>query len=213
MRSETIAHDKGLWLVLIGPDGVGKTSVAKGIFLEVADRFESLRYHHWIAPWTHPLYFDVPDGGGRFEPDPCRGGFIGNFLSLVRLARNVLRAWLGYLLRIRPHLRRNRLVLGDRYLFNYLLDPKSVRYGAAPCWVRLALRLVPKPDIVISLVADPDVIHARKDELTVAEIKERLARARELQHLGFNLVEVSADSPLQTVIERAAAVILHTLEP
>ena len=119
------------------------------------------------------------------------------------------RAWLGYLLRIRPHLRHGRLVLGDRYLFNYFLDPQSVRYGASSFWIRLALRLVPKPDVVISLVAEPEVIHARKDELTVAEITERLARARELRSIGFNLVEVSAEAPLQTVVERAAEAILH----
>jgi thymidylate kinase len=206
----TKTNNRGCWTVLIGPDGVGKTSVAQGIFPKVADRFDSLRYHHWIAPWTQPLRSDVPPGGGRFEPGPCRCGFFGNLISLARLARNIVRAWLGYVLRIRPHLRRSRLVLGDRYLFNYLLDPQSVRYGAAPFWVRLALRLVPKPDVVISLVADPEVIHARKDELSVTEIADRLARARELRSLGFNLVEVSADAPLSAVIENAAAVILNS---
>lgn len=203
---------QGRWVVLIGPDGVGKTSVANGIFAQVAGHFESLRYHHWIAPWTQPLRSEVPAGGGRFDAGSCRGGFIGSLLSLARLGRNVCRAWLGYLLRIRPHLRQRRLVLGDRYLFNYLLDPQSVRYGAAPGWVRLALRLVPKPDLVISLVADPEVIHARKDELTVAQIAERLARARQLRDLGFKLVEVSAQAPLPTVIENVAAAVVKELE-
>jgi glycosyltransferase involved in cell wall biosynthesis len=204
---------QGLWVVLIGPDGVGKTSVANGLFPKVADRFESLRYHHWIAPWTRPLLSEIPPGGGRFTPGPCRGGFLGNLLSLARLARNVIRAWLGYLLRILPHLHRRRLVLGDRYLFNYLLDSQSVRYGASPFWVRLALRLVPKPGVVISLVADPEAIHARKDELTVAEIADRLARARELRELGFNLVEISAAAPLPAVIDSVAATVISLAPP
>ena len=208
-----MVHHNGIWVVLVGPDGVGKTSVANGLFPKVADHFESLRYHHWIPAWTRPLSTDVPPGGGRFSPGPCSKGVIGRLFSLVRLGRNLCRAWLGYSLRIRPQLRHGRLVLGDRYLFNYVLDPQSVRYGAAPMWVDLGLRLIPKPNLVISLVADPKVIHARKAELSVAEITERLARARGLRNLGFNVAEVSADAPLAEVIDNVASTVVSSLSP
>ena len=206
------AARQGRWVVLIGPDGVGKTSIAQGLFPEVAPFFRSLKYHHWIPSWTRPLSTKVPPGGGRFEPAPCRGGFSGDLLSTARLARSVCRAWLGYVLRILPALLRQRLVLGDRYLFNYHLDPQSVRYGASQRWVKWALRLVPKPDLIISLVANPETIHARKAELPVAEIELRIARARELEALGFNVLQVSAEAPLPNVIEQVAIATIRSLK-
>ena len=206
------AARQGRWVVLIGPDGVGKTSIAQGLFPEVDQFFRSFKYHHWIPSWTRPLVTKVPPGGRRFEPAPCGGGFFGDLLSMVRLARSVCRAWLGYVLRILPALLRQGVVLGDRYLFNYHLDPQSVRYGASQRWVKWALRLVPKPDLIISLVANPETIHARKAELPVAEIELRIARARELEALGFNVVQVSAEAPLSNVIEQVAIATIRSLK-
>ena len=71
---------------------------------------------------------------------------------------------------------------------------------------------MPKPDLIISLVANPETIHARKAELPVAEIELRIARARELEALGFNVLQVSAEAPLPNVIEQVAIATIRSLK-
>jgi|GEM_PF-3375199 len=202
---------QGRWIVLVGPDGVGKTSIAGGLAAETIPFFLGFRYHHWVPRWDQPLDLTVPPGGGRFVPRPPRPGFLGRLLSFLRLLRNLGLSWAAYALRVLPSLLRQRLVLGDRYLFNYVIDPESVRYAASPLWARWAIRMAPRPDLVVSLTGDPEAIHRRKAELTPPEIARRMERARSLGEIGLRMVEVDTMPPLEVVRERVALVVMETL--
>jgi thymidylate kinase len=195
----------------VGPDGVGKTTVAGLLLTETKDFFRGVRYHHWIPRWQKPLSPTVPASAPKPPLREQPTGASATILSAVRLARNVFRAHLAYSFRILPHLLRQRLVIGDRYLFNYHLDPASVRYYGPPSWVRWALRLVPKPDLVLCLYADPEEIHRRKPELTLEEIRRIISRAQELSGLGFHAVQVSAQDAPATVAQAVAKAVTQTL--
>jgi hypothetical protein len=201
----------GRWVVLVGPDGVGKTTVAGLLAAETKDFFRGVRYHHWIPRWQEPLSAAVPTGGAR---PPLRGdahGLAATFLSALRLVRNVVRAHLAYRLRILPHLLRQRLVIGDRYLFNYVLDPRSVRYHGPNWLVRWALHLAPQPDLVLCLEAPPAEIHRRKPELSLEEIQHIITRCRELPAHGFRTAAISAEMPVASVVQAAAWEVICTL--
>ena len=202
----------GRWVVLVGPDGVGKTTIASLLAAETKDFFRGVRYHHWIPRWQVPLSAEVPSGEAR---PPLRGesrGLVASLLSALRLARNVARAHFAYGLRILPHLFRQRLVIGDRYLFNYALDPRSVRYHGPDWLVRWALRMAPAPDLVLCLEAPPEEIHRRKPELSVEEIQRVITRCRELSAYGFRTVAISAAEDPGTVAQAASWKILGTLK-
>ena len=196
---------KGQWIVLIGPDGVGKTSVLKALLKDYGAT-HLVKYHHWIPPWNKPLEDDVSLGGTRIV-HPSSASKIGATLSVLRLLRNIVRAQLGYWIRIRPALKKGAIIFGDRYLFNYILDPVSVRFYASQKWIRWLMPLIPKPDIVISLVAKPETIHARKPELNIDEITDRIIRARTLERYGVPVAEISAEPPLDVVIQSVRAAI------
>jgi thymidylate kinase len=91
-----------------------------------------------------------------------------------RIVRNVLRSWIAYLLHINPALRRGCLVIGDRWLYGYLVQPYALKFYGPRWFATAMLRALPRPDLVVNLSAPASVIRARKQELTLPQIETEL---------------------------------------
>jgi hypothetical protein len=96
-------------------------------------------------------------------------------LGWLRLARNVARAWLGHVLTVRPALARGTLVLGDRWVYGYLIQPLALRFFGPASFARIAVLLLPRPDLVANLTAPVGLIRNRKQELSGPQIAAELA--------------------------------------
>lgn len=201
-------HRYGRWIVLVGPDGVGKTTVAAMLSAKGATFFRNVLYHHWIGQWEEPIPLKAPPPADESALREETGGLRATALSLLRLARNVARAHLAYWFRILPSLLRQRLVIGDRYLFNYFLIPKSVRYYGPEFAARWAMHLIPKPDLILCLHAAPAEIRRRKPELSLEEIERVIERSKQLPSLGFRSVMISAEADAAVVAQAAHSYIL-----
>jgi thymidylate kinase len=114
----------------------------------------------------------------------------------MRLGVNVLRFWLGYLATIKPILRRGGLVVGDRWAYGYLVEPSALRFAGSRSVARLALRMMPQPDLVVALVVDAETIRQRKPELTVEEITRQLTA---WSQLPAPMVVIDAGQPPDAV--------------
>ena len=160
----------GAFVVVVGPDGVGKTAVARALLRCFPG---PTAYFHFTPPTTGELAAAPPE---HSPPPPSKGTADGfRVVGWVRLTRNFLRFWLGYLRRVRPAVRRGALVVGDRWAYGYVAQPRALRFHGPRGLARLAIRALPRPDLVANLHAPPDVIRARKQELTVEEIEAELA--------------------------------------
>jgi thymidylate kinase len=161
----------GHFVAIGGPDGVGKTSAARALLV----RYEGpTGYVHFRpAPFT-PL---PPLPPATSQPPPTKTPPTGpRPLGWARLAAGWARFWLGYLTAVRPALRAGALVVADRWAYGYVVQPQALRF-AGPAWLaRLAVRLLPQPDLFVNLVAPVDVIRSRKAELSVDEIAAELRR-------------------------------------
>jgi hypothetical protein len=100
------------------------------------------------------------------------GGAV--LLGWVRLLRNLVRFWAGYLVSVRPAVRNGSLVVGDRWAYGYVVQPLALKFYGPPGLARLAVRLLPQPNLVANLTAPVETIHARKQELTPGEIEAEL---------------------------------------
>lgn len=181
----------GSFVVLVGPDGVGKTSIARAIIEQAPDTL----YFHFRPPLSTPWVVPEP---GQVLPKPHRA--TGAATSVARLVLAMTRFWLSYLAHIRPELRRGTTVLGDRWAYGYVARPRELRYQGPEGLARLFLRLLPQPDLVVCLVAPPETIAGRKAELSIAEIETDLESWRTVA--PGKTIEISTVAPIHEVATR-----------
>ncbi|MDB6123742.1 MAG: Thymidylate kinaselike protein [Pedosphaera sp.] len=178
-------HGRGTFAVLIGLDGSGKTTLARNIsrLAPVSGRFDGVRYFHWRPKIINYIEFPLPEFRNVPRKHSLPKSWITSFFSALRLAKNILIVNLAYYLRVRPLLRRNYLIVIDRYFYNYYIDPVSVKYYG-PAWLLIFMtRCFPKPDAIISLSAGPDTLLQRKQELTPEQIAQQSV-IKEKMHFG-----------------------------
>ena len=72
---------------------------------------------------------------------------------------------------MRRKLRRNQLVIFDRYFYDYYLMRLHLN---APRWLLgIFARLIAQPDVLLIMLAEPEAIFRRKPELTAEEIQRQ----------------------------------------
>jgi energy-coupling factor transporter ATP-binding protein EcfA2 len=179
--------DAGAFVALVGPDGVGKTTVAAALIKMRTDR---AAYFHFRPTLVDGLSATLPS---KSSASPKFYGTGIRAFGWLRLLRNVLLFWIGYLMTVKPKVTQGTLVVGDRWAYGYIVQPIPLRFFG-PAWMaRLGVRLMPQPDLVACLVAPPETIRGRKSELTVDEISQELARYGDIP--VHNLRSYDATSP------------------
>ncbi|HEC05352.1 MAG TPA: hypothetical protein ENJ12_00740, partial [Thiolapillus brandeum] len=108
---------RGKFIVLVGPDGTGKTTVAQAIREMQGDRYAGIHCFHWRpgllpVPGRRTTAADTGQAGA-----PPRDFKYGTMLSLLRFFYYLTDFVLGYWLEIRPRLRRGELVIGERWYY------------------------------------------------------------------------------------------------
>ncbi len=172
-----IAHPTGGWIAIMGPDGAGKSLVISALRQQLSSAFRTVRCFHLrpkLLRRSGPAEAVVADPHGK----PPRGRLLSIAKVLFMLADYLL----GYLFQLAPAMMRSDMIIFDRYIYDLLVDSKRVRYGG-PLWLlRLAARVVPRPDLVILLDAPAEVLWSRKQEVAFEEVVRQ--RERYLQVVG-----------------------------
>ena len=203
-----MARPPGRFLVFEGADGVGKSTVMEAVIPWCASWCAGRDPYdfHWKPTKLHT--------GERAKPpsvDPRAKRLRGPAASFVFLLYHLTGFWWGWLVRIYPLLIQSHVVAGDRYSYDMFLDPRRFRLGL-PSWLcKLAALAAPGPDCVIGLVASPEVVYARKPELSIEEIRDYQERWRDLARDRKQMLEVSADGSVDEVIQRVKCGILRMI--
>ena len=66
-------------------------------------------------------------------------------------------------------------MVGDRWLYGYVVQPHALRFHGPDWFARAIVRLLPRPDLVVNLAAPAPIVRQRKQELTLEQIERELA--------------------------------------
>jgi thymidylate kinase len=221
-------RERGFTFALIGPDGAGKTSVARelartltmptqylymGVNPDSSNRqLPTTRLHRRVrralgAP---------PDRRGPRDPSnieaPSRGMLRRTARatkSLLRLANQLAEEWYRQVLAWRA-VRSGAVVIFDRHYFSdyYAYDVDRRSRSLSRRLHGLALRrLYPHPDLVVYLDAPASLLHARKGEGTIESLERRRHEYRKLASAVPRFAEVDASRPLDAVVADVAALV------
>lgn len=184
------------FVALLGCDGSGKSAVIAGVSERLRGNGVAVNHGHWRPVAFRP---GVSDAARATADDPHGQTPRGKLASIIKLGWLWINWWGGWF-RILRCQSTSGVVLFDRYHADLLVDPLRYRYDG-PVWLaQLASRLMPQPDLVVFLDADPDVLLSRKQEVSRDALAQSRAAYLKLatSHARFRIV--NAALPLDQVI-------------
>ncbi len=205
-----LARPTGLFVVVAGPDGTGKTTLAEALPEICRGPFRRWIHFHWrpgILPRPGSLLGAPPTDPTRPHSKPLHG----TMGSLASLAYHWLDFFVGGWLRFAPFRARSGLIVLERGYWDISVDPRRYRIAAPGALVRMLGRMLLRPDLVIVLEAAPDVLMARKAEIEPDEIVRQTRAWREVIPHRTERVYIDAALPADEVRGTAREAVFSVL--
>ena len=191
----------GVVVEIVGPDGTGKSTLARAL-PDVCHRlFRRSAHFHW-----RPHLLPAPGRmvGSQSDPTapharPPRSKLLSTALLFYYWADFVVGGWLRY----RTIRARSGLVVVERGWWDIAVDPRRYRLNVSTGLVKALGKLVPRPDITFFLDAPASVILARKQELTRAELELQNSVWKEVLGGRSNVAILDAADPAEQLASSA----------
>ena len=194
----------GLHIAVLGPDGAGKSTLLENLRSTLRPCFGQQRVRKFR-----------PDVFGRIEPGiepaPHHRPPRGRMVSWAKIFYYFIDWWLGWIFLLLPARRRGTLVVFDRDFNDLVVDERRYLVQGIGKLANCLRQLVPRADATFILDADPDVVHARKPELPVAELERQRQAFRQLAQSDKRFRLICADQPAEDLARAVSREIILLL--
>lgn len=193
-----IFHKCGLSVAFIAPDGAGKSTVIERVKETVSGSFYGVNLYYMRPHLFKNLgHYNMlnPSEESTTNQDPHAVVCDGIIKSMLRFFFYNFDFALGTLLVIERKKIAKQLLIFDRYYYDYFADMKRYKYSLPSWFPRVFEWMIPKPDMVFVLDGPPEVLYARKKELSIDELRRQCSVFRQLaiNRKHFHLVDVNRD--------------------
>jgi thymidylate kinase len=174
----TALNNRGFVMTLSGVDGAGKSTVLNIIISELKTRYRKdiVLLHH--RPGLLPILSAVKHGSAKKaekiagETIPRKGQNKNTISSFIRFGYYFLDYLLGQFYVYLKYVIRGKIVIYDRYYFDFIVDPKRSNIQLNPKIMKALYKLIGEPKLNIVLWNDAEVVYRRKQELEVETISK-----------------------------------------
>ncbi|WP_027358830.1 hypothetical protein [Desulforegula conservatrix] len=198
-----ICQPTGLFVVIMGPDGSGKSTVINAVRKDLEPAFRNKDYFH-----LKPDVFKRSKGNAGPVLNPHNEPPRTPLMSYLKLLYFLTDYVFGYFIKIKPRLIRSSFVVFDRYYHDLLVDPKRYRFASSMKIAKFVGSLIPKPDLWIFLNASPEEIQKRKQEVPFEESQRACKEYLKLASTLKNSLIIDASQPADKVINDVNKAIL-----
>ena len=178
----------GRLITIAGPDGAGKSAVAEALVPHLESVGRVQRFHHRLR---RPYQADSPP-----VTDPQGQVPYGRVASMLK----VLYLYLDWCLGWWRHRPADGSIVLERGWWDLLVDPGRYRLRPTPRLTRFLGHHRPGDDRVVVLHAPGDVLRARKQELSAAEIDRQLDLWVSIAQREGGVV-VDVDRPVEAIVD------------
>src|SRR3990167_1052118 len=198
-------YPTGLFIVVLGPDGAGKSTLIEKLEQELSGAFRGTAKFH-----LRPGIFGKKDEGNPVT-DPHGKPPRSYLMSILKIAYYLADYILGYLIKLYPKFVRSTMVVFDRYYDDILVDPARYRYGGPSTLVELMRYFIPKPDLILALdVSEEEILH-RKQEVGREELIRQRKAYRDLAVKLPNAIILDSDQNQDKLAMDASEIIIDYL--
>ena len=211
-RLSRLIRPPGYTICVLGTDGSGKSTVINQIQPILEHALHSKIVYRHMRPGLVPSLAVLFGKKNKHNSGPVSNPHGSNpssqFASLLRLTYYSIDYIVGYWVIVRVSLAKGPgLWVFDRYFYDYLIDPKRGRINLPQWLIKLFAFFIPKPDLVLCLGAEPEVIHGRKPELPLPEVRRQVRELRNLCERTSNAVWIDTGTSLAESADQALVAI------
>lgn len=206
---------RGLVVALLGTDGTGKTTLGEALHKELRPAYRStlnrtIKLRPGLLPQLGRFAGRKPTLAEYEHPHRARpSGLLGTWL---RASYYFVDYTVGYLFKVLPLRRRHTLILFDRWIDDWLVDPARYRLRAGSRYVRFLTRLAPRPDAVLVTTASMRTVRSRKQEVSPRETLRQLHAYECYAAASDRVFVVSTDGGIDQSIAAAHAAIFRGVD-
>jgi len=194
------------WVAVLGADGSGKSTVIDGLIEHLASKKIDVVYQHW-----RPVLGGKDESDNGPVVDPHAQTPRGMVASMLKVGVLLVIWRLSFWGDIGKQRKQGKLVLFDRFYADLLNDPIRYRYGGSRVFASIVFKWMPKPDLIILLDAEAEVLYARKPEVEMGELKKIVSRYRDYIDNEKRGKLINSDQEVKKVIADAVVAIEQVL--